>query len=123
MLHFQIGCSMGHEACLKQVGRDSSARNHDAFGGADAERPHLAACGVAAAWRLGRWGLLGEHLAATRGAAGKLQPDDAWEVRLGEVLAAFHSRRGAASPHHPAVSSDTLSPRFPRICAPLHTRA
>jgi hypothetical protein len=58
----------------------------------DAQKPHLAACGVAAAWRLGRWQLLESYLQQTRPFMGMLVADDQWEVRLGELLAAFHHR-------------------------------
>lgn len=77
-------------------------------------RRQLAALGVAAAWRLGRWGALEGHLAHTRadgaepggcgpGAGGDLGLDaeERWEVRLGRLLTAMHRRR---------------APRRPRAC-------
>jgi hypothetical protein len=47
---------------------------------------------VAAAWRLGRWRLLEAYLARARPCMALLQPDDHWEVRLGELLRAFHAK-------------------------------
>ncbi len=55
-------------------------------------RAQLAASGVAAAWRLGRWQELGSFLeAATSGDAG-LGEGEQWELRIGGLLAAIHAR-------------------------------
>ena len=52
-------------------------------------RRQLAALGVAASWRLGRWDLLERYLPAAE-AAGQdlLDGGDRWEVRLGRLLSA-----------------------------------
>lgn len=59
---------------------------------ADAAKPHLAACGAAAAWRLGQWELLDSYLEQTRLPVPVLDAGDQWEVRLGELLSALHKR-------------------------------
>ena len=56
---------------------------------ADAAQEQLAASRVAAAWRLGQWevlrGMVPSHLDLLEG-------DERWEVRLGKMLSAVHSR-------------------------------
>ena len=56
---------------------------------ADAAQEQLAASRMAAAWRLGQWDVL-------RGMAPSnldlLEGDERWEVRLGKMLSAVHSR-------------------------------
>ena len=58
----------------------------------------LAALGVAASWRLGRWALLEGYLDMARedARAGQaeldLDAEERWEVRLGRLLAAMHRR-------------------------------
>ena len=64
---------------------------------ADAAKPHLAACGAAAAWRLGQWELLDSYLEQTRLPVHVLDAGDQWEVRLGELLSALHRRRAFCS--------------------------
>ena len=59
---------------------------------ADGAKPHLAACGVAAAWRLGQWELLDEYLARTHTSGHLLDAGEQWEVRLGELLSGLHRR-------------------------------
>ncbi|KAK9914842.1 hypothetical protein WJX75_001188 [Coccomyxa subellipsoidea] len=85
----------GHLNCLLQLGHlQALLAEVDGWASrcTDAQKPHLAACGVAAAWRLGRWQLLESYLQQTRPFMGMLVADDQWEVRLGELLAAFHHR-------------------------------
>ena len=60
--------------------------------GADGAKPHLAACGAAAAWRLGQWELLDEYLAQTHTSGHLLDAGEQWEVRLGELLSGLHRR-------------------------------
>lgn len=56
----------------------------------------LAALGVAASWRLGRWAPLEGYLELAREDAGGaelgLDAEERWEVRLGRLLAAMHRR-------------------------------
>ena len=59
---------------------------------ADAAKPHLAACGAAAAWRLGQWELLDSYLGQTHDMTHLLDAPDQWEVRLGELLSGLHRR-------------------------------
>lgn len=61
--------------------------------GADGAKPHLAACGAAAAWRLGQWELLAEYLARTHTSGHLLDAGEQWEVRLGELLSGLHHRQ------------------------------
>ena len=86
-----------------------------------ATRRRLAAVGVAAAWRLGRWDVLEEHLASvaddgsrgprddapastphrrppppTAAALAALTDDERWEARIGGALAALHARDAPA---------------------------
>ncbi|KAK9842495.1 hypothetical protein WJX81_002719 [Elliptochloris bilobata] len=64
----------------------------------------LAALGVAASWRLGRWAPLEGYLALARDSADSdlaglelgLDAEERWEVRLGRLLAAMHCREGEA---------------------------
>lgn len=46
----------------------------------------VAASGVAAAWRLGRWNQVESHLKATEGEFPALDSDARWELRLGRLL-------------------------------------
>lgn len=55
--------------------------------GAEPVKHQLAALGVAAAWRLGRWDLLDRYLPAAEAAVPELLDGaDRWEVRLGQLL-------------------------------------
>ena len=59
-------------------------------------RHQLAALGVAAAWRLGRWDLLDRYLPAAQAAGPELLDSaDRWEVRLGCLLSAVSKGRSA----------------------------
>lgn len=68
----------------------------------------LAALGVAASWRLGRWAPLEGYLELARedASAGEaelgLDAEERWEVRLGRLLAAMH-RRCAPNKTHTQV--------------------
>ena len=56
----------------------------------------LAALGVAAGWRLGRWDLLDRYLPAAEAAAPELLDGaDRWEVRLGRLLSATSKQQTA----------------------------
>ncbi len=60
-------------------------------------RRQLAALGVAASWRLGRWDLLDRYLPAAEGAGPELlDGGDRWEVRLGRLLSAVSKGETAA---------------------------
>ena len=60
---------------------------------AEAATPQLAASGVAAAWRLGRWEALDSYLTQARApAADTLDGEQRWDVRIGQVLANMHRR-------------------------------
>lgn len=49
---------------------------------ADAAKCQLAASGVAAAWRLGQWDVLSEHLPRTHVGYERLDAEDRWEVLM-----------------------------------------
>ena len=87
--------------------------------GADAAKPHLAACGAAAAWRLGQWELLDSYLEQTRLLVHMLDAGDQWEVRLGELLSALHRRRTSCSIH----SFDIVPRTCPCLILPLFIAA
>ena len=56
-------------------------------------RPQLAASGVAAAWRLGRWDALDAYLQQSQGEASHaLDSDQKWDMRIGQILADMHRR-------------------------------
>ena len=57
--------------------------------GTEPAKHQLAALGVAAGWRLGRWDLLDRYLPAAEAAVPELLDGaDRWEVRLGRLLSA-----------------------------------
>ena len=63
----------------------------------EAMRRQLAALGVAASWRLGRWDLLERYLPAAEAAGPELlDGGDRWEVRLGRLLSAVSKGKTAA---------------------------
>ncbi len=49
---------------------------------ADVAKCQLAASGVAAAWRLGQWDALSEHLPRTQVGYERLDAEDRWEVLM-----------------------------------------
>lgn len=77
--------------------------------GAGAAVRQLAALGVAASWRLGRWAPLEGYLELARedsGAGGAelgLDAEERWEVRLGRLLAAMHRRCAQGCRHTSGV--------------------
>ena len=83
-----LGCllNMGHlQGLLAQVEGMAAAGGSGQGAAAVAQ---LAAMGTAAAWRLGRWGLLEGYTQVAQGGYGALDPDARWEVRLGRLLGA-----------------------------------
>jgi len=101
--HLRCLLGMGHlEAALAGVAGWATGGRARGGGGRA-----LHAVGVAAAWRLGRWDVLDDHLAAATGCAGpgappapaalaSLADGERWEARLGATLAALHARDAPA---------------------------
>ena len=90
--------------------------------GADAAKPHLAACGAAAAWRLGQWELLDSYLEQTRLPVPVLDAGDQWEVRLGELFSALHRRRALRFIWCSIVQTSTLPSQGMRQLHDISTR-
>ena len=63
------------------------------------ERPHLASCGLSAAWRMGRWEAARGYLRRMAAAKGCLEADERWEARLGQLLCDVQSRWGPWQAH------------------------
>ncbi|BDA43155.1 Serine/threonine-protein kinase ATR at C-terminar half [Coccomyxa sp. Obi] len=116
----------GHLNCLLQLGHlQALLAEVDGWASrcTDAERPHLASCGVAAAWRLGRWQLLESYLEQTRPFMGMLHGDDQWEVRLGELLSAFHHRDNEAVRQQLAEAAGEVMGRLSAASMESYSRA
>lgn len=63
-----------------------------AFMAGDDQR-HIAALGVAGAWRLGKWNLLKRYLEmANSNSAMKQAIRQPWDVSIGQLLSAVHDR-------------------------------
>ncbi|KAF5825851.1 hypothetical protein DUNSADRAFT_6362 [Dunaliella salina] len=97
--------------------------------GAAAARMQLAAMGVAAAWRMGRWELLQEYLSLVEDGwevAGLSQQDE-WELCMGALLAALHAgnvdgvRSGLVHARRdilailPAISQESYTRAYPQL--------
>ena len=54
--------------------------------GSEAARRELAASGVAAAWRLGQWGLLEGYTSRASDSLVELRSAEKWQLRLGRLL-------------------------------------
>lgn len=61
---------------------------------AGAVKSQLAAAGVAAAWRLGKWEALDSYLQQSHAgpASDALDGEQKWDTRIGHILAAMHRR-------------------------------
>ena len=72
--------------------------------GAEDAKPQLAASGVAAAWRLGRWEALDSYLQQSQAAAADaLDSEQKWDMCIGQILADMHRRQGPILLSHDAV--------------------
>eukprot|EP00798_Chlamydomonas_sp_ICE-L_P024092 gene24092-9666_t len=81
--------SVGHlQALVKQV---DGLLGRQPEGGAACMQ--LAACGVAAAWRMGNWSLLREYLTA---GLKSLSANEQWDVRVGDLLQDLNGSHSAA---------------------------
>ncbi len=78
---------------------------------ADIAQEQLAASRVAAAWRLGKWEVLEASPTTAPGQLALLDSDERWEVCLGKMLAAVHTRYCPAwpCPALPSPAHNTLS--------------
>ncbi len=78
----------------------------------------LAALGVAASWRLGRWAALDGYAELAHESAGGggaelgLDAEERWEVRLGRLLAAMHRRCARACRHTSEIPGRHLGYAF-----------
>ncbi|KAK9807336.1 hypothetical protein WJX73_002849 [Symbiochloris irregularis] len=94
------GARKGYLKCLLQMGHmEAVMAQVDGWSLSCPEgaKPHLAASGVAAAWRLGKWEALDTYLSQARAPAPQpLDGEQKWDVCIGQVLARMHQRSSEA---------------------------